>query len=201
MSHLKIWLAVLAIAMMTSCSLTPPTRYAVGIRRPERVVRLKVDRRFLPAQRASIWRAMREWEDASGGRIRFEAEWNRRQPGPYWMFAEPQPRDGLFLWSLTEEDRRLAPDPPANWALAMGVMVYGRGEDSGNVVLFETMPEEMFHQVALHELGHLLGLGHAERGAWSVMEPSAKGTCLSLLDRWSLCTLYGCVPEPGCSGP
>lgn len=205
MSRLTTWLLSLAVATATSCSPAEPDIPAAPTRReaPKNgsSYGVRVDRDFMPAEAAWISRAFHEWEQATSGAVRFDVSWNQDRPGPYRMHSKPGADDGFFVWSLDEEERVETPDPPTNWLLAMGVMVYGPGGRSGNLVLFQAMPEDAFQRVALHEVGHLIGLDHAERGAWSVMEPTADGWCISGADSVSACAIHGCVARPGCPRP
>lgn len=169
--------------------------------RKQRIVRVRVDQDFTLAERTAIQRAFDTWEVMSQHRVEFAVTWNVPKPGPYYEYAEPDADQGLFFWAMSRVQPTVPERITHNWGNYVGLMVYGKGENSGNIIVFDEVPPDQFYATALHEVGHLLGMRHSKNGAWSVMEPHARANCVADWDAAQLCQLYGCVPTPGCPEP
>lgn len=196
------WLFVLLMAFCLSCiprhATTSDPLYDVGIPRFDPIIFIKVDDTFTESQKTQIARAFRNWERASNYKISFQVTWDEPKPGPYWQYETPYEDSGLFFWYLPKNEDFIPIQTLARWQRFVGMMVFGRGENSGNVIIFDNVREEHFYSVALHEIGHLLGLKHIEDFP-VVMHPEALGECISEYDVQQLCELYGCEPVSQCA--
>ena len=197
----RIYAVLILFMVFLSCTpySTETPRYELGIPRAKPTIYIKVDKAFSQRQKELIDKAFRDWEKASNYKISFQVTWDQPKPGPYWQYKKPDQDSGLFFWYLPKNNTYIPEDLLDLWTGYVGIMVYGQGEYSGNVIIFDTVREEHFYSVALHEIGHLLGLQHISQ--YSVMHPNAIGHCLNLKDIQQLCKLYDCVPVSQCETP
>ena len=169
------------------------------VRRDMPVV-VHVDSSFTFVERLRIKRAMTTWEKASNNRISFLPIWDVDKPGLYKDFAKAHVDQGIFLWRLDLNDStHFTPIQQAKYAHFSGMFTNGPGENSGNIVLFESVRETSFYKVTLHELGHVLGLDHVETKENIVMQKRVQSNCITTLDAALLCNLYKCKPKAECS--
>ena len=200
MSRLKIWWIIL-LTIFLGCIPPPPDipprHYDLGVARFDPVIFISVDDSFEEWQKLILAKSFSDWERASNYKISFQITWDEPKPGPYWQYRTPYEDSGLFLWHLPKNDEYIPVDLVERWDSYLGLMVYGPGENSGNVIIFADVPPHRFYSVALHEIGHLLGIKHIE-GNPVVMHPNALGVCLSDEDIQRLCELYGCEVVSQC---
>lgn len=164
-------------------------------------MKVRVDAAFTTQQREKILQAFQAWETATSGILSFELVWDVPKPGPFKDFESPGKDAGLFFWSLAKTEQQGTPALLEDWKKLWGQMDFGDGENSGNILVFEDVPEDKFYAVALHEVGHLVGMEHEADDAWAVMEPHARGNCIAAADAQQICRLYGCTPKAGCVDP
>ena len=143
-----------------------------------------------------IQKAFDAWEKATTHKLQFVLIWDVPKPGRYHLFSKPKENAGIFFWNLPKTSYHIPQESIEEWRSYYGVMVYGRGENSGNIIVFKEIDMEKFYPVVLHEVGHLIGLNHIK--AKSVMHPSAIFGCISPLDANQVCELYKCIPRPEC---
>lgn len=193
MSRILLWIFIIAFYFTSACMSMP--FYSPGVKRQNPSMQISIDKDFSLFQQLYIQKAFDAWSHASQNKLTFTLNWNARKPGRYSDYAKPQPESGIFFWSLPKAE---TPEWQVDdWKTYWGVMVYGRGENSGNLIIFDEVSLEKFYAVALHEVGHLIGLKHIEK-VWSNMHPSAVADCLTSHDVEQLCKMYGCVPNPEC---
>lgn len=159
-----------------------------------RPIHIQVDKKFDQVQRASIAKAFAVWEDMSDHKIKFVVEWDRSQPSRF-SNHHLEKDGGIFLWSLTKDE--LNDSQKDDWSGYIGLTQFGSGNNSANVIVFNDCGESHFYAVALHELGHLIGLNHIPN-KFSVMSPHVSAYCITEYDADQLCDLYGCRPHPEC---
>jgi hypothetical protein len=133
-------------------SLAPPTRTytthrAAPVGKPE-VVRLRLDDAFVPFERAKILFAVNEWNHVLNGYVRLD--------------IVSRPGAGLAqAWSILPA-RGTGPARGSSEALAVTQPLPPGG---GLVIVFvDRLGSRDLGGVLLHELGHVLGLGHDPRG-------------------------------------
>lgn len=201
MSRILKFLLVIIFILSLSCTINTGQSgksYDLGVPRYDPIVQVKIDEAFNEKQKALIAKAFRDWERASNYKVYFKLIWDQPKPGPYWKYAKPEEGSGLFFWYLPKTKDFISNDEIARWSGFVGLMVYGKGEKSGNIIIFDNVSQYNFYNVALHEIGHLLGLKHIESHP-VVMHPAALGDCISQADVDQLCQLYGCVPVSQCA--
>lgn len=150
-----------------------PARFTVRGRWPgERVIGYRVEARDA-ALRTAVQAALAQWEE-TGCVLFFEAETEAEL---------------VFAWERAGDDEcaTLGLDPGVAHAGPVG---------PGTFVHFEPErawgPELSLQQAALHEIGHVLGLGHSpDEGAVMFPEPSARRARLGASDRAGIHSLYG----------
>lgn len=125
----------------------------------EETVPLHVAGPFGLGDRAKILRAVNEWNVALNGFVRFEIlddaaapTADPRQPRPWTIMAAQGVGTGV--------GPRVAPGPTI--ALAHTLAVPGAG--GLMIVYLDRIGRRDLGGVVMHELGHVLGLGHGERG-------------------------------------
>lgn len=158
------------------------------------VVNIKIDKDFSQWQKDVLKLAFDDWERASNYKIKFEIKWDEPKPGK-WIHENDYEDNDNFMWRV--DKKNISPRLQQRWSDYLGLMLYNESEKSGNVIIFDNTPDYKFYSVALHEIGHFLGLKHIN-GAPVVMHPNAVGTCLSRYDVELLCSLYGCEPISQC---
>jgi hypothetical protein len=212
MARLKFWF-ILLLAFCCACTTgaVPPLidsgkttaaptsfQYQIGVLRQNPLIRISVDAEFTLNEKQIIQKAFSDWERASENELKFDPKWDQPKPGPYADYEEPYEGSGLFLWHLRKNEDHLSPFLLQKFKDNLGLMVYGKGEDSGNVIIFDSTQERHLYSVLTHELGHFLGLKHIEvRGA--IMHPTDLENCLTYADVEQLCNLYGCQPKSQCT--
>ncbi len=134
---------------------------------------LDIAQAFTVAQANAILDAATEWQTSSGGFVSFDGQ------------------------ASTTDVIHVHPSTAADIAAEFGGGAWGfdrNGSDSATIAMLSTLDAESFHQTALHELGHALGLVHMPPG--NVM--CASSTCATLVVTCGdLDQLMGSRP-PGC---
>lgn len=193
-------LFILLILTITSCGIHQSPKcakyYYLGTARTNTTLTIKIDKHFDLAQQIQIQKAFDTWTKMSDYKLIFNLEFNKPRPALYKEWSAPTKSAGLFFWNLEKTQTQMTPDQIEQWKTYWGLMVYGDGEDSGNIIVFQNTTEDNFYSVALHEIGHLIGIGHIH--TTSVMHPSAIVNCITPLDAIELCKLYHCIPKPEC---
>ncbi len=121
----------------------------------EEIVPLRITGSFSPGDRAKILRAINEWNVALNGFVRFTIVddssapiANARQPRPWSIMAA----EGV--------GPRVAPGP----TIALGHTQAIPGAGGLMIVYLDRIGMRDVGSVVMHELGHVLGVGHGEKG-------------------------------------
>lgn len=137
-----------------------------------RAVDLFVDPDFSPYERDRIISAMRQWNYAMNGFVRFEARL-LPQNAPAMMLAQIRRSDG---WIVARVDSRHSIAQHGEGMHALAVTTGNRG---GFVyVISDRIGNRDLAGVVMHEFGHVLGAGH---DGWGLMAPVynvAMGRCI-----------------------
>ena len=122
---------------------------------PEEIVPLRIKGSFTPGDRAKILRAVNEWNVALNGVVRFKIVEDTGASAPNAHPSRP--------WSIMAAEGvgpRVAPGPTI--ALAHTQPLPG---DGGLMIVYvDRIGTRDLGSVVMHELGHVLGVGHGERG-------------------------------------
>lgn len=155
---------------------TPGATWRLGST-SDRVLRVRFDP--APGDRTTFWaptrRALDTWSDLP------------EAPFGFKFVSETEPADIEFRWidhfpsyQAGTTHRRL----DANGLIERVTVVLAREHVDGT-----PMSDEFLHLVALHEIGHALGLPHSEDPG-DVMHPGNRNLQISPRDRQSLAALY-----------
>jgi hypothetical protein len=135
----------------------------------EEIVPLRLKGSFTPGERAKILRAVNEWNVALNGFVRFAivedsgaSVANARQSRPWSIMAA----EGIAP--------RVAPGPTI--ALAHTQPLPGSG--GLMIVYVDRIGTRDLGSVVLHELGHVLGVGHGEKGLMAAHYHPADQQCV-----------------------
>jgi hypothetical protein len=135
----------------------------------EEIVPLRLKGSFTPGERAKILRAVNEWNVALNGFVRFAivedsgaSVANARQSRPWSIMAA----EGIAP--------RVAPGPTI--ALAHTQPLPGSG--GLMIVYVDRIGTPDLGSVVLHELGHVLGVGHGEKGLMAAHYHPADQQCV-----------------------
>lgn len=129
-----------------------------------------IDPSFTSAERAAIYRAVREWHDATGGEVNFSLV---AEPGPIAQHRFRIVKRKDFITQCFHKDGKFS-----------GCMI---ATDDAEIDLVEAnklaFKEKSLECIALHELGHYMGLVHSDNPQ-DIMYPIAEqrikelGNCL-----------------------
>ncbi|HVI39647.1 MAG TPA: matrixin family metalloprotease [Anaerovoracaceae bacterium] len=164
--------------------------------RRDQPVHVNIDKDFSVQQRKWIAQAMDAWEIASSGKVKFQPVWDVSKPGPFQQIYPFNWSQGIFMWDLPKDPYNLSPSQLEQAKPLGGLTIYGPGQNAAHVIVYTDVPDKLFYAVALHELGHLIGLNHIDGKA--VMHKNVKAQCITALDAQQLCEIYGCKPKPNC---
>jgi hypothetical protein len=124
----------------------------------EETVPLRIAGPFSLGDRAKILRAVNEWNVALNGSVRFAIVDD--EAAPPTDSRQPQP---WTVMAATGVGPRVAPGPTI--ALAHTLAIPGAG--GLMIVYLDRIGRRDLGGVIMHELGHVLGLGHGEKGLMS----------------------------------
>ena len=160
-------------------------------------IEIKVDKEFNSEQKEQIAKALKAWENASSGSIRFKPIWDQDKPGIFYQRREPPAKQGIFIWHLPWTDSgHLTQKLRLELMMYVGYYIPSKENDSAHILILYPDSED-FYSIILHELGHLLRLKHSfSKNA--VMYRSAGSDCVTNNDAKSLCDVWECQPNPEC---
>lgn len=150
-----------------------------------------VDSDFSDEQQMLINRAFNAWEEAGNNSIIFRPRWYAERAGD---FLSHRNSNHIFLWYLPKTESHFYPDELVDVFSIDGIVYRRYLQDQ--VVIFKDSPKEYFYVIALHEIGHLIGLQHIDRP--SVMHVNSVSNCITKWDAHQLCDIYNCKPNPEC---
>jgi hypothetical protein len=135
----------------------------------EEIVPLRIKGSFSPGDRAKILRAVNEWNVALNGFVRFTIVEDSRA-------SDPNPRQSR-PWSIMAAEGispRVVPGPTI--ALAHTQPLPGSG--GLMIVYVDRIGTRDLGGVVMHELGHVLGVGHGEKGLMAALYHPTDQQCV-----------------------
>lgn len=159
---------------------------------------LFVDPKFTRSQRDMIQKACDTWNEATSKKVAFLIHWAVDRPAPYQEFEGYPEEDHIYVWFIDKDNAEdVSPELKEEWAPYAGLMVPG----NSSLIIYQSIVPNHFYRVALHEVGHMIGLEHTPVGVWSIMEPHARSYCMTQYEYDAACVYYNCVPmkqDPRC---
>lgn len=158
-------------------------------------VEIFIDNEFSIYQKKSIEDAFRSWEITLNGKLHFIL--NHGYPRPGILKEALKRRDNYnFFWSLSNTDNHNLTNEMVKQNYA-GLNI--RTENYQFLIVFKENENDTY-KVALHEIGHMLGLGHRKQTEISIMNPGLElmADCITKEDAENICKIYDCEPIINC---
>ena len=155
-----------------------------------------IDKEFNSEEQTDIYKAMRAWEQVSDNKLFFKPIWNTPKPGVYHKHHD-SPRI-VFFWKIDKNSNHLSKKLREEYKHTHGLFV-PKSKTAAHIIVFaKNITRKHFYQVALHELGHYLGLPHTNKSSRAIMASHVEGNCITNFDAEPLCKIYDCEPKPEC---
>lgn len=138
-----------------------------------RAIALYVDSDFLEAQRRAIVSAMRQWNYALNGYVRFRA--HLLPPDVNAADVARLRSGGGWIVARVDSSHPVARHGEGLHALAVTV---GNGHDGFVYVIADRLGGRDVAGVVMHELGHVLGAGHDHAGLMAPVYSPAAARCI-----------------------
>ena len=141
------------------------------------VIPVRIDVQFSAAERAKILEAVRHWNHVLNGQIRFDVA---AQPYNVNGPAAPTARN---TWTVARvSGTGVSPIPGRGPGLGTLAQAQELTNGGGMVVVFaDKVGNRDLGQIMLHEMGHVLGLGHDNAGR--LMSPHYAGNAQQCIDK------------------
>lgn len=161
-----------------------------------RFFHLNIDSTFTEEQKEIIVKAAHRWERATNNSVVFEISTANTKTSfnPFFEFLESYSIQGTkgtstesstFIWNARSYDPQLM-------ALekVLGFEVLGFCPGNYMLIVSDRVADLKMEKVAIHELGHLIGLKHTS----SVMgtDHESDSVCITEIDTQQYCRIYGC---------
>lgn len=196
---IKIFITLLIGVLFTSCTKTSGKTYRpIFYLKKEQPLVIYIDSAFTSAEKESIRQAMLTWQKTGNGKIWFVPIWSVPKPGRLRNMEKPGKNQHIFFWRLNRKDNyHISESLKEKLKDKNGYFIPGPGHDSAHLLIFpDSFDPKDFYKVALHELGHLLGIQHIEQPG--VMNEFAASSCITKYDAQVLCDIYLCEPVSEC---
>lgn len=138
-----------------------------------RTIPLYVDSDFPDVQRQAIVSAMRQWNYALNGYVRFSARVLPRNTDSYDIARLR--RSGAWIVAAVDSHHPIAQKGEGAHALAVTV---GNGHDGFVYVIEDRLGSRDLAGVIMHEFGHVLGAGHDQAGLMGPVYNAAAAQCI-----------------------
>jgi hypothetical protein len=141
------------------------------------VIPVRIDVQFGTAERAKILEALRHWNHVLNGQLRFDVA---AQPYNVNIPGAPAARNA---WTVARvSGTGVSPIPGRGPQLGTLAQAQELTNGGGMVVVFaDKLGQRDLAQIMLHELGHVLGLGHDNAGR--LMAPYYAGNAQQCIDK------------------
>ena len=144
------------------------------------IIPVRIDIHFTSDERAKIVEAVRQWNHALNGQIRFDIQAQAYDPN------SPSAAPTRNTWTVARvSGTGASPIPGRGPGLGTLAMTQELTHGSGMVVVFaDKIGNRDLSKIMMHEIGHVLGLGHEHAGR--LMAPYYSGDAQQCIDKGAM---------------